>query len=218
MWNSGKRYGDQGDSRSGGQYFYKRCMGDHEADQRSDSAHYKIRRKAGGADHHRDIAKSYMDAHDNYFLSNAKTQYRSIANTVEGKVVTGNPHGYFVKGKVVIGAAHPDKLGEFLEEDDLVILGDRHEGPSLCCRTECQLHDRLQTTQKSLRISRRLRKKNQCVIIESALDTFSVARLINQSIPVKHIMKKDNLITFQTDDYTDNIKDIMVKNATEPSL
>src|SRR5699024_7889866 len=55
-------------------------------------------------------------------------------------------------------------------------------------------------------------EKNQCVIIESALDTFSVARLINQSIPVKHIMKKDNLITFQTDDYTDNIKDIMVKN------
>ena len=39
-----------------------------------------------------------------------------------------------------------------------------------------------------------------------------MARLINQSIPVKHIMKKDNLITFQTDDYTDNIKDIMVKN------
>ena len=74
-----------------------------------------------------DIAKSYMDAHDNYFLSNARTQYRSIANTVEGKVVTGNPHGYFVRGKVVIGAAHPDKMGEFLEEDDLVILGDRHE-------------------------------------------------------------------------------------------
>ena len=52
-----------------------------------------------------DIAKSYMDAHDNYFLSNARTQYRSIANTVEGTVVTGNSHGYFVKGKVVIGAS-----------------------------------------------------------------------------------------------------------------
>ena len=49
-----------------------------------------------------DIAKSYMDAHDNYFLSNARTQYRSIANTVEGVIVTGNSHGYFVKGKVVI--------------------------------------------------------------------------------------------------------------------
>ena len=156
-------------------------------------------------------AKSYMDAHDNYFLSNAKTQYRSIANTVEGKVVTGNPHGYFVKGKVVIGAAHPDKLGEFLEEDDLVILGDRHEDhlcaveQNVSCMIVCNHTEVTQDIKEAA-------EKNQCVIIESALDTFSVARLINQSIPVKHIMKKDNLITFQTDDYTDNIKDIMVKN------
>ena len=158
-----------------------------------------------------DIAKSYMDAHDNYFLSNARTQFRSIANTVDGTVVTGNPHGYFVRGKVVIGAAHPDKLGEFLEEDDLVILGDRHEDhlcaieQNVSCIIVCNHTEVTQDIREAA-------EKNQCVIIQSALDTFSVARLINQSIPVKHIMKKDNLITFQTDDYTDNIKDIMVKN------
>ena len=158
-----------------------------------------------------DIAKSYMDAHDNYFLSNARTQFRSIANTVEGTVVTGNPHGYFVRGKVVIGAAHPDQLGEFLEEDDLVILGDRHEDhlcaieQNVSCIIVCNHTEVTQDIREAA-------EKNQCVIIQSALDTFSVARLINQSIPVKHIMKKDNLITFQTDDYTDNIKDIMVKN------
>ena len=158
-----------------------------------------------------DIAKSYMDAHDNYFLSNARTQFRSIANTVEGTVVTGNPHGYFVRGKVVIGAAHPDKLGEFLEEDDLVRLGDRHEDhlcaieQNVSCIIVCNHTEVTQDIREAA-------EKNQCVIIQSALDTFSVARLINQSIPVKHIMKKDNLITFQTDDYTDNIKDIMVKN------
>ena len=156
------------------------------------------------------IANSYMDAHDNYFLSNARTQYRSIANTVEGRVVTGNAHGYFIRGKVVIGAAHPDKLGEFLEEEDLVILGDRYED-HLCaiernvscillCNNAEVSHDIVEAADR-----------NQCVIIRSPLDTFTIARLINQSIPVKHIMKKDDLITFQTDDFTDNIKDIMVK-------
>lgn len=158
-----------------------------------------------------DIAKSYMDAHDNYFLSNARTQYRSIANTVDGNIVTGNSHGYFVKGKVVIGAAHPDKLGEILEEDDLAILGDRHEdhlcaiGKNVSCILVCN----------NAAVSEDIIKaadENQCVIICSPLDTFTVARLINQSIPVKHIMKKDNLITFQTDDFTDKIKDTMVKN------
>ena len=158
-----------------------------------------------------DIAKSYMDAHDNYFLSNARTQYRSIANTVEGEVVTGNPHGYFLRGKVVIGAAHPEKLGEYLEEDDLVILGDRHEDhlcaiqENVSCIVVCN----------SAQIADAIKEeaiKNDCVIIRSPLVTFTVARLINQSIPVKHIMKKDHLITFQTDDFTDQIKDVMVKN------
>ena len=157
-----------------------------------------------------DIANSYMDAHDNYFLSNARTQYRSIANTVEGTVVTGNPHGYFIRGKVVIGAAHPNKLGEFLEEEDLVILGDRYEDhlcaieQNVSCMIVCNSaevsHDIVEAADR-----------NQCVVIRSSLDTFTVARLINQSIPVKHIMKKENLITFQTDDFTDDIKDIMVK-------
>ena len=157
-----------------------------------------------------DIAKSYMDAHDNYFLSNARTQYRSIANTVEG-TVTGNSHGYFVKGKVVIGAAHPDKLGEFLEEDDLVILGDRHED-HLCAieqNVSCIIVCNHAEVAEDIKMAA---EKNQCVVIQSALDTFTVARLINQSIPVKHIMKKENLITFQTDDFTDHIRDIMVKN------
>ena len=158
-----------------------------------------------------DIAKSYMDAHDNYFLSNAKTQYRSIANTVEGKVVTGNAHGYFMKGKVVIGAAHPDKLGEILEEDGLAILGDRHEDhlcaieQNVSCIVVCN-HAEVEADIKEAA------ERNECVVIQSPLDTFTVARLINQSIPVKHIMKKDHLLTFQTDDFTDNIKDTMVKN------
>lgn len=157
-----------------------------------------------------DIANSYMDAHDNYFLSNARTQYRSIANTVEGTVVTGNSHGYFIRGKVVIGAAHPNKLGEFLEEEDLVILGDRYEDhlcaieQNVSCMIVC---NNAEVSNDIVEAAER----NQCVVIRSSLDTFTVARLINQSIPVKHIMKKENLITFQTDDFTDNIKDIMVK-------
>ena len=158
-----------------------------------------------------DIAKSYMDAHDNYFLSNAKTQYRSIANTVEGKVVTGNAHGYFMKGKVVIGAAHPDKLGEILEEDDLAILGDRHEDH--LCAIEQNVSSIVVCNHAEVEADiKEAAERNECVVIQSPLDTFTVARLINQSIPVKHIMKKDHLLTFQTDDFTDNIKDTMVKN------
>ena len=36
--------------------------------------------------------------------------------------------------------------------------------------------------------------------------------MINQSIPVNYVMKKDNLVTFNTEDFTDDIQDVMIKH------
>ena len=57
-----------------------------------------------------DIAKSYMDVYDNAILSTARTQYKNILETLDGTMVVGNEHAYFVKGKVVIAAANPDLM------------------------------------------------------------------------------------------------------------
>ena len=48
-----------------------------------------------------DIAKSYMDVYDNSVLSTARTHYKNMIEALDGKIITGNEHGYFVKGKVV---------------------------------------------------------------------------------------------------------------------
>ena len=55
-----------------------------------------------------DIAYSYMDIYDNQIMSRARTQYRNIIETINGHLLTGNEHAYFVKGRVVIasGALH----------------------------------------------------------------------------------------------------------------
>ena len=55
-----------------------------------------------------DIANSYMGVYDSRILSQARTQYRNIIKTLDGKLITGNEHGYFTKGKVTIGASNPD--------------------------------------------------------------------------------------------------------------
>ena len=78
-----------------------------------------------------DIAKSYMDVYDSHILSNARTQYRNIANTIDGQVKTGNQHAYFVEGKVAVAASSPDLMETYIEENDLVILGNRYES-QLC--------------------------------------------------------------------------------------
>ena len=50
------------------------------------------------------------------------------------------------------------------------------------------------------------------MVITSPCDSFTIARLINQSIPVRFVMKRDNLVTFNTEDFTDDIQDVMIKH------
>ena len=66
-----------------------------------------------------DIAQTYMETTDSYLLSNAKTQYKRIAETIDGIILEGNEHGYFVKGKVLVGTANPEMMKEYIEEDDM---------------------------------------------------------------------------------------------------
>ena len=49
------------------------------------------------------------------------------------------------------------------------------------------------------------------MVIQTPHDTFTAARLINQSIPVKYFMSKDNLETFHMSDYVDDVKEVMAK-------
>ena len=72
-----------------------------------------------------DIATSYMDVYDSGILSKARTQYRNIASTIDGTIIAGNPHSYVLNGKVGILASSRKLMSEFVEENDLVILGDR---------------------------------------------------------------------------------------------
>ena len=46
----------------------------------------------------KDIATSYMDVYDNRVLSKARTQYKNIAETLDGNIIAGNEHAYVDKG------------------------------------------------------------------------------------------------------------------------
>ncbi|RHQ88967.1 putative manganese-dependent inorganic diphosphatase [Ruminococcus sp. AF21-42] len=158
-----------------------------------------------------DIAKTYMDTTDSYLLSRAKTQYKRIAETIGGTVIEGNEHGYFANGKVMVGTANPEMLKSYVEEDDLIIMGDREEDhlQAIAQNVSCIIVGMgIEVTEKVIKLAH----ERQIIIIRSPYDTFTIARLINQSIPVKYIMKTDNLVTFSTEDFTDDIQNEMIKH------
>lgn len=158
-----------------------------------------------------DIAKTYMDTTDSYLLSRARTQYQKIAETIDGEVIEGNPHGYFIKGRVMVGTANPDKMKEYIEEDDMIIMGDREEDhlQAISQNVSCIIVGLgIQVSENVMKLAH----EKDIIIISSLYDTFTIARLINQSIPVRYIMKTENLVTFNTEDFTDDIQDVMIKH------
>lgn len=155
-----------------------------------------------------DIAYSYMDVYDNNELSRARTQYKNIIETLKGHMLCGNEHGYFIKGKVVVASGSEETLRSEIEDDDLVILGDVRERQLIALEENpsCMIVAGVTVVDPDV-IS--LAQKIDCVLITTEYDTFTTARLIHQSMPIKHFMKKDNLVTFDLDDYIDDVRETM---------
>ena len=74
-----------------------------------------------------DIAKSIMGVQDSRVLADAKTPYSNIIETLEARLLTGEIEGRTATGKVLIAAANPDLMENYIEPGDMVIVGDRYE-------------------------------------------------------------------------------------------
>ena len=157
-----------------------------------------------------DIAKTYMEVYDSTILSKARTQYRNIARAVDGEVLTGNEHSYLLKGKVVIAASSRILMSDFINKDDLVIMGDRKDAQQCAIDVDASCMVVCQNAPVSDKIIQQAQEK-EIVIIRTPHDTFAAAQHINQSIPVKYFMTKSNLVTFKLKDYVDDVKEVMAR-------
>ena len=155
-----------------------------------------------------DITKTYMNIYDSSILSKANTQYSNIIETLEADLIIGSAEAYFDQGKVLIAAANPDLMEFYIEPHDLVILGNRYES-QLCaiemgadCIIVCEGAAVSMTIKK-------IAQERGCTIIATTYDTYTAARLINQSMPISYFMTREHLITFNSDDYIDEIREVM---------
>jgi len=157
-----------------------------------------------------DITKSYMEVYDSKVLSAACTKYQNILDTLEAQIIVGDPEGHFSQGKVLIAAANPDLMENYIEEHDLVILGNRYESQLCAIEMNADCIIVCEGAPVSMTI-KKLAEQRNCVIISTPHDTYTAARLINQSMPIRYFMKRKQLVTFCTEDFVDTIKEVMAK-------
>lgn len=155
-----------------------------------------------------DITKSYMNLYDSSIISKARTKYANILETLEGTIVVGDENDYFDKGKVLIAAANPDMMENYIEKHDLVILGNRYESQLCAIEMEAGCIIVCEGAGVSLTI-RKLAQERGCTVITTPYDTYTTARLINQAMPISYFMTMETIIAFSDEDFLDDIRDIM---------
>lgn len=157
-----------------------------------------------------DIAKSYMDVYDSCIIAKAETPFRNLIETLEGEMIAGDPGEIIQSGKCLIAAANPDLMENYIEKDDIVILGNRYESQLCAIEMGAKCIIVCDGSLVSFTI-KKLAESKGCFIIKTPYDTYTATRLVNQSMPIRYFMKQKALITFQRNDYVDDIRETMAK-------
>lgn len=157
-----------------------------------------------------DIAKSNMDVYDNHIVSRAKTSFSNIAKTLDARVLCGDLNRIFDNGRVTIGANTPEMMVDYVSDGDIVILGNRFESQFFSVEVGASCIILCTSSEPNPTILERAKEKG-CVILSSPYDSYTVARLINQSMPIEYFMTSKNLLAFDMEDFTDEVKEVMAK-------
>ena len=155
----------------------------------------------------KDIAIANMDALDSRMLSRARAPISNILKTIGGELINGSGASLVERGRVTIGASTPEAMRSTIDPGDIVIVGNRIE--NALCAIEMQaslvIVCNAQTVSEMIAEIARL---HGCTVIRTPHETYTVSRLLNQSIPVSNFMKTD-VTCFEMGTDIDQVKDTM---------
>ena len=158
----------------------------------------------------RDVAQFYMEDQGANALAEAGTSYRNIVDALNGELIVGEEDEHFTEGKVVVAAANPDVMEDYIDPHDMVILGNRYES-QLC---SIEMNAGCIVVGLGSKVSRTIQKlatEAGCKIVATPMDTYTCSKTINQAVPVRHVMKTDKILTFRLDDKVEDVVKVVSK-------
>ena len=152
-----------------------------------------------------DLAQRYFEELNMQDLGEASVSLKAIVDIIDGEVIVESDENTKVKGKVHIAAGSKTTNKKWVSEGDVVLVGEGQ----YASMQECLLHNiacLIITNEGNIpEIVKQDARRTHSMIVRTALDTFTAARLINQSIPVGHIMQK-KLTAFQSHQLLSDIR------------
>lgn len=152
-----------------------------------------------------DLAQRYFEELNMNNLEAASVTLADVASAIDAEVLAGEGLDTLIRGKVSIAAGKPETVAENAGAGDVVIAGDRvaqsmkiclQNGPACLILTDgCKLSEEMGS----------LVKEKNTVVLSTKFDAFTTARLINQAVPVGHIMQ-EKVMNFTPEEMLSDIK------------
>lgn len=152
-----------------------------------------------------DIIQSYIDVWDNTILGKSGTSIDNIIDTLSARAINISNTIKPLTGKLLVLAMEPKSVVEYIDKNDIVICGDRKDVQELAINSDISLMIVTGNVKLDEEIIK-LAEEKSITIISTPHDTFTTSRLITQSVPVKHVMTRESLVTFCMDDLVDDVK------------
>ena len=152
-----------------------------------------------------DLAQRYFEELNMQDLGESSVSLKAVVDIIEGEVVVEGDESAVVSGKVHIAAGSKTTIKKWVAAGDVVLVGEGQ----YASMQECLLHNiacLIVTNNGNIpEIVKQDARRTHAIIVRTPLDTFTAARLINQSIPVGHIMQK-KLTSFESHQLLSDIR------------
>lgn len=155
-----------------------------------------------------DLAKRYFQELGMANLSDMRVRYRDIIAAIDAKVLVDGIESDFIQGDVRIAAGSRKTIKAGIKENDIVLIGDRHDETIIDC-VEQGISVLIITGNG--RVSADVieaAEARHMFVLSTPYDTYTTARLINQCVPVRRIMH-ENPVCFKPMDLLSDIKGTM---------
>lgn len=155
-----------------------------------------------------DLAKRYFDELEMQDLSKAGVSFDGLMRAMDGELVIGQDLERAVQGKVKIAAARTATMLKFITQNDIVLVGDRKSAQLACIEQGIACLIVTGNAKVDAKVVQAAETKN-IIVIRSPYDTYTSARLINQSIPVRVVMQP-KVLSFKPSDLLADIRQTII--------
>ena len=157
-----------------------------------------------------DITKCYMEVWDDQILHHSETPVENIIDVLSANILNIPAEDRALSGKMVVGAMDPKQMAKYLEENDIVILGNREDSQIDAIDKNVSMIILTGGNKLSDELIEKAKQKD-IIVISTEFQTYMAARLLPQSVPVNYVMTRDDVVNFSLTDTVEDVKNTMSK-------